>query len=157
VIALFIRLISHSYDSSYDVTMTVVECVPPAVAKAVTEAVKVPVIGIGSGPHTTGQVLVYHDLLGVMHHPHHEKHVPSFCKRYAKLGEQIHHALVQYRSEVLDGTFPDVEYSPYKMSHEELAKFEKLMAQDAAKREKEAADIAQKLREADEYEITKLY
>lgn len=126
-------------------------------AKAVTEAVTIPVIGIGAGHHTTGHVLVYHDLLGVMHHPHHEKHVPSFCKRYAKLGEQIHDALVQYRTEVLDGSFPSEQYSPYKMSQNELEKFEKLMAIDAAAREKTAIDIDKKLREADEYEITKLY
>ena len=48
----------------------VVECVPAIVGRAVTEAVKIPVVGIGAGPHTTGQVLVYHDLLGIMHHPH---------------------------------------------------------------------------------------
>jgi 3-methyl-2-oxobutanoate hydroxymethyltransferase len=137
--------------------VAVVECVPPAVAKAVTEAVKIPVIGIGAGPHTTGQVLVYHDLLGVMHHPHHEKHVPAFCKRYAKLGEQIHEALVQYRTEVIEGTFPSEEFCPYKMSQEELGKFKKLLSEDEDMREKDAVDIAKKLREADEYEITKLY
>ena len=48
-----------------------------------------PTIGIGAGPHTSGQVLVYHDLLGMMHHPHHAQHVPSFCKRYATVGENI--------------------------------------------------------------------
>lgn len=134
-----------------------VECVPAAVAKAVTEAVKIPVIGIGAGPHTTGQVLVYHDLLGVMHHPHHEKHVPAFCKRYARLGEQIHESLTQYRTEVLEGTFPSEEYCPYKMSQEEQQKFKKLLSEDEDTREKDAVDIAKKLREADEYEITKLY
>ena len=51
----------------------VIEFVPSIVAKAVTDAVKIPTIGIGAGPHTTGQVLVYHDLLGVEHHPHFEK------------------------------------------------------------------------------------
>jgi ketopantoate hydroxymethyltransferase len=88
----------------------VVECVPAAVAKIVTESVKIPVIGIGAGPYTTGQVLVYHDLLGVMHHPHHEKHVPAFCKRYARLGEDIHKALTQYKEEVHNGDFPTDQY-----------------------------------------------
>jgi 3-methyl-2-oxobutanoate hydroxymethyltransferase len=84
--------------------------VPSAVAKVVTESVRIPVIGIGAGPYTTGQVLVYHDLLGVMHHPHHEKHVPAFCKRYARLGEDIHKALTQYKEEVHSGDFPTDQF-----------------------------------------------
>jgi 3-methyl-2-oxobutanoate hydroxymethyltransferase len=135
----------------------VVECVPPIVAKAVTEAVKIPVIGIGAGPHTTGQVLVYHDLLGIDHHPHFEKHVPSFCKRYLTMGGEIHRALKQYRDDVHSGAFPTAEYSPYKMSEEETLRFEKLMEHDKVKRAKEAEEMAKKLREQDEYETIKLY
>ena len=134
-----------------------IECVPSAVAKAVTEAVNIPVIGIGAGPHTSGQVLVYHDLLGLMHHPHHEKHVPSFCKRYAQLGAQMHDALVQYRNEVHDSAFPTEEFNPYKMSAEEQAKFADLLAVDASDRGTESVQIKKKLREADEYEVVKLY
>jgi len=135
----------------------VIECVPSIVAKAVTDAVKIPVIGIGAGPHTSGQVLVYHDLLGLQHHPHYEKHVPSFCKRYAMLGKEIHNALLQYRSEVLNGEFPTEEYSPYKMSKEEIEKFTALLNVDRQERENEAEVIGKKLRDADEYEVTKLY
>ena len=51
----------------------------------------------GAGPYVSGQVLVYHDLLGVMHHPHFMKHVPSFCKQYSKLGSDINNALLQYK------------------------------------------------------------
>ena len=135
----------------------VIECVPSIVAKAVTDAVKIPVIGIGAGPHTSGQVLVYHDLLGLQHHPHYEKHVPSFCKRYAMLGKEIHNPLLQYRSEVLNGEFPNEEYSPYKMSKEEIDKFTTLLNVDKKERENEAEVIGKKLRDADEYEVTKLY
>lgn len=49
------------------------ECVPSPIAAAVTKAVSIPTIGIGAGPHVSGQVLVYHDLLGMMQHPHHAK------------------------------------------------------------------------------------
>lgn len=134
-----------------------IECVPSAVAKAVTEAVNIPVIGIGAGPHTSGQVLVYHDLLGLMHHPHHEKHVPSFCKRYAQLGTQMHDALVQYKNEVHGAAFPTEEFNPYKMSAEEQAKFADLLAEDASDRGTESVQIKKKHREADEYEVVKLY
>lgn len=135
----------------------VIECVPSAVAKAVTEAVNIPVIGIGAGPHTSGQVLVYHDLLGLMHHPHHEKHVPSFCKRYAALGTEMHTALVQYKDEVHSQAFPTEEHNPYKMSAEEETKFAELLAVDADSRKTDAVTIKKKLREADEYEVVKLY
>lgn len=101
--------------------------------------------------------MVYHDLLGVIHHPHHEKHVPSFCKQYAKLGPQIHSALLQYKDEVHSGQFPSANYNPYKMSEEEQKKFEELMAQDTQERMEESKVIGKKLREADEYEVTKLY
>eukprot|EP00981_Chlorochromonas_danica_P000570 scaffold131_cov174-Ochromonas_danica.AAC.7 len=135
----------------------VIECVPAPVGQAITAALEVPTIGIGAGPHTSGQVLVYHDLLGVMHHPHHAKHVPSFCKQYVQLGEQIHDALLQYKNEVHNGEFPTEKYSPYIMSPEEKAKFDDLLDQDAQAREQKARAIDKKLREADEYEQVKLY
>jgi 3-methyl-2-oxobutanoate hydroxymethyltransferase len=135
----------------------VIECVPSAVAKAVTEAVNIPVIGIGAGPHTSGQVLVYHDLLGLQQHPHHEKHVPSFCKRYAQIGTDIHDALLAYKDEVHASQFPTEEHNPYKMSAEEQDKFKTLLAEDADMRGAEAITIKKKLREADEYEVVRLY
>mmetsp|Transcript_12151 Transcript_12151/g.20303 ORF Transcript_12151/g.20303 Transcript_12151/m.20303 type:complete len:269 (+) Transcript_12151:366-1172(+) len=135
----------------------VVECVPSAVGKAVTDALQVPVIGIGAGPGTSGQVLVYHDLLGLMHHPHHEKHVPSFCKHYATVGENMHNALVNYRNEVHQQQFPSEEYSPYKMSSKEERLFLDMLAADEEDRKEKSVEIKKKLVEADEYEIVKLY
>lgn len=134
-----------------------IECVPSPVAKAVTEALKIPTIGIGAGPHCSGQVLVYHDLLGLMHHPHHEKHVPSFCKRYAKCGEDIHQALLAFKNEVHTQEFPTEAFAPYKMSAEEAAKFSQLMATDEGDRVQQGEQIAKKLKDADEYEVAKLY
>lgn len=92
-----------------------------------------------------------------MHHPHHEKHVPSFCKRYAKLGGEIHAALVQYNTEVKESLFPTEDFSPYKMSDEETEKFNNLMKIDEEIRFKLQANVEKKLRDADEYEVTKLY
>lgn len=134
------------------------ECVPAIVAKKVTEALQIPVIGIGAGPHTSGQVLVYHDLLGVMHHPHHQKHVPSFCKQYAQLGHYIHSALCQYKEDVYSSSFPtESEYSPYKMSAEEEEKFLLNLQTDDNDRKEKSVTIVKKLIEADEYEVAKLY
>lgn len=135
----------------------VIECVPSIVAKAVTQALKVPTIGIGAGPDCSGQVLVYHDLLGLMLHPHHAKHVPSFCKKYATCGEDIHQALVSFKSEVHAHQFPTEAFAPYKMSAEEHAKFTQLLATDQGDREQQGEQMAKKLKDADEYEVVKLY
>ncbi len=64
----------------------VLECIPGPIAAAITAALKIPTIGIGAGPSCSGQVLVYHDLLGMMSHPHHAKVTPKFCKQYAQVG-----------------------------------------------------------------------
>jgi 3-methyl-2-oxobutanoate hydroxymethyltransferase len=84
----------------------VLECVPASLAKAVTEAVNIPTIGIGAGPHCDGQVLVFHDLLGMNH-----KFQPRFVKQYASLGESIVQGLTRYREEVEQGEFPGKEHS----------------------------------------------
>ena len=101
----------------------VIECVPANVAEIITNTLQIPTIGIGAGSLTSGQVLVYHDVLGMMHHPHHEMHVPKFCKKYAQLGIDVHEALSTFRSDVLNGSFPSDEFSPFKMSEEEIKKF----------------------------------
>ena len=135
----------------------VVECVPAEVASVVTRSLEIPVIGIGAGGDTDGQVLVYHDLLGMQAHPHFEKHVPSFCKKYAELGLDVFQALTQYREETKKGTFPDKQYSPYKMSEQERKKFRELVAQDEQQRRKEGEAVRRKVEEADEYGQLKLY
>jgi 3-methyl-2-oxobutanoate hydroxymethyltransferase len=102
----------------------VLECVPAVVAAAVTRLLKVPTIGIGAGPPCSGQVLVYHDLLGMMQHPHHAKVTPKFCKQYAAVGAAVQEALGQYRAEVAAGEFPGEKYSPYKMGEGQVAELE---------------------------------
>eukprot|EP00803_Ostreobium_quekettii_P011619 evm.model.scf_692.2 EVM.evm.TU.scf_692.2 scf_692:13046-14395(+) len=99
------------------------ECIPPPVSAALQKCLSVPTIGIGAGPACSGQVLVYHDLLGFMQHPHHAKVTPKFCKQYCRVGDVIQKALGEFRAEVESGMFPSPGYSPYKMKPEELEKF----------------------------------
>jgi 3-methyl-2-oxobutanoate hydroxymethyltransferase len=96
----------------------VLEAVPPAVAARISEALHVPTIGIGAGPDCDGQVLVYHDLLGL-----YEGRAPRFVKRYANLGGEIRRALGAYVADVRSGAFPGDEHT-YSMPDEELAEFE---------------------------------
>lgn len=83
----------------------VVECVPSELAKKVTDAVTIPTIGIGAGPHCDGQVLVLQDMLGM-----YSDLRPKFVKRYAELGPQIQEAFEAYCREVKAGTFPAAEH-----------------------------------------------
>jgi 3-methyl-2-oxobutanoate hydroxymethyltransferase len=84
----------------------VVESVPVEVGAKITQSVSIPTIGIGAGPHCDGQVLVYHDMLGLF-----TDFTPKFVKRYADLGTQVKSALESYCREVKDGTFPAAEHS----------------------------------------------
>jgi 3-methyl-2-oxobutanoate hydroxymethyltransferase len=96
----------------------VLEAVPAAVARAATRALAVPTIGIGAGPDTDGQVLVWHDMLG-----YYEGRAPRFVKRYADLGATIVAALGRYAEDVRSGTFPEDQHT-YKMPEEERTAFE---------------------------------
>jgi 3-methyl-2-oxobutanoate hydroxymethyltransferase len=79
----------------------VIEGVPPVVGRRVTEAVSVPTIGIGAGADTDGQVLVYHDLLGLG-----ARQPAKFVRRYADVGAVITDAISQYAADVRSGAFP---------------------------------------------------
>jgi len=80
----------------------VLEGVPDQVARLVTDAVDVPTIGIGAGPHCDGQVLVFHDLLGIE-----ERLAPKFVRRYASLRDEGVAALEAFAADVRSGRFPD--------------------------------------------------
>ena len=80
----------------------VLEGVPDAVAKLVTDAVDVPTIGIGAGPHCDGQVLVFHDLLGLE-----DRMAPKFVRRYASLKADAVAAMAAYADDVRSGAFPN--------------------------------------------------
>jgi len=96
----------------------VLEAVPAPVAAEVTRRLSVPTIGIGAGPDCDGQVLVYHDLLGLS-----EGHLPRFVKRYASLSREIRDALEHYAEDVRAGAFPEEQHT-YEMPPEELEAFE---------------------------------
>jgi 3-methyl-2-oxobutanoate hydroxymethyltransferase len=83
----------------------VLEGVPSTLATRITKAVRIPTIGIGAGPGTDGQVLVFHDMLGLT-----TGKAPKFVKRYANLGEQIGKAAQQFAQEVGAGSFPGPEH-----------------------------------------------
>ncbi|KAL7463456.1 hypothetical protein ACHAXS_003824 [Conticribra weissflogii] len=135
----------------------VLECIPANVATAITDALEIPTIGIGAGGGTSGQVLVFHDLLGMLSHPHHEEFVPKFCKQYARVGVDINDGLAQFKKEVEDGTFPGKQYSPYVMTKEEAILFEGLLKKDAEVRRLKHEEAATKLKQSDEYEQLNLY
>lgn len=103
----------------------VLEAVPSPVAARITDALGIPTIGIGAGAHCDGQVLVWHDLLGL-----YDGNPPRFVKQYAELAPTIGAAVERYASEVRDGTFPEERHT-YAMSEQELALFEQELASHA--------------------------
>lgn len=135
----------------------VLECVPANVAAAITETLEIPTIGIGAGGHTSGQVLVYHDMLGMLSHPHHEQFMPKFCKQYAQVGHDIQDGLKEFKADVESGAFPSDQYSPYVMSDNEREAFDALLQKDENERQRKHDEAAAKMAAADEYEKLSLY
>jgi 3-methyl-2-oxobutanoate hydroxymethyltransferase len=84
----------------------VLECIPAELSRVITQSLRIPTIGIGAGPHCDGQVLVFHDLLGL------ETGLkPRFVKRFAEVGQAATAGVQAYVSEVKGGTFPAQEHS----------------------------------------------
>jgi 3-methyl-2-oxobutanoate hydroxymethyltransferase len=96
----------------------VLEAVPAAVARRVSDTLHVPTIGIGAGPDCDGQVLVWHDLLGLS-----DRKPARFVKRYADVGAEIRRALEAYAADVRSGGFPAEEHT-YAIPEDELLLFE---------------------------------
>jgi len=84
----------------------VLECVPAEVAHLISESVSVPTIGIGAGPYCDGQILVFHDLVGLS-----DGHLPKFVKRYLDLHQLLKQAVSDYAEDVRTGNFPDDKHS----------------------------------------------
>ncbi len=101
----------------------VLEAVPEPVAAAISQKLAIPTIGIGAGAGCDGQVLVYHDLLGLF-----DRLQPRFVKQYANLGQAALEAFVAFREDVVNGRFPAAEHT-YPMPEEEEAEFRRMIAE----------------------------
>ncbi len=95
----------------------VLEAIPAAVTEEIMPRLEIPVIGIGAGPATDGQVLVFHDLLGI-----YDGHAPRFAKRYGEVRAQMVAGVAEYASEVRRRSFPAPEHC-YSIDDIELSRF----------------------------------
>ena len=98
-----------------------VEAVPPEVGLKISEMLKIPVLGIGAGMYTDGQVLIIGDMLGYF-----EAFTPKFVKKYANLAEVIDKAFREYIDDVRTGKFPEEKHC-YRMVEGELDKLESML------------------------------
>lgn len=95
----------------------VLECVPTELAAMITEQITIPTIGIGAGPSCDGQVLVYHDVLGM-----YDGHTPKFVRQYAHIAQDIQQALETFLADVREGRFPDGQKESFHMASDEELK-----------------------------------
>jgi 3-methyl-2-oxobutanoate hydroxymethyltransferase len=103
----------------------VFEAVPAAIAEAIVEKLEVPTIGIGAGPATSGQVLVFHDLLGIT-----TGRMAKFVKRYADVHTEMVDAVSRYGEEVRSRHFPEPDHV-YSVEPAELAEFRRYLDQES--------------------------
>jgi 3-methyl-2-oxobutanoate hydroxymethyltransferase len=103
----------------------VFEAVPAAVTEAIVEKLEIPSIGIGAGPATSGQVLVFHDLLGIT-----TGHMAKFVKRYADVHERMVEAVGRYGEEVRSRHFPEPDHV-YSVEPAELDAFRRYLDQES--------------------------
>jgi len=104
----------------------VFEAIPSAVTEALMPKLEIPVIGIGAGPATDGQVLVLHDLLGV-----YAGHKPKFVKRFADVRGESLKGVRAYTEEVRAGAFPNEEQHTYSIPQEELEEFARYLEEES--------------------------
>jgi len=95
----------------------VLECVPSELAAIITEQIAIPTIGIGAGPSCDGQVLVFHDVLGI-----YDAHTPKFVRQYAHVAQEMQAALETFLGDVREGRFPDEEKESFHMASDEELK-----------------------------------
>jgi 3-methyl-2-oxobutanoate hydroxymethyltransferase len=115
----------------------VIEAVPEPVAARITTLLRIPTIGIGAGAACDGQVLVWHDLVGLTPGP-----MPRFVKQYANVGEMIRTALETYVTDVRARRFPEPRHT-YRMPVQELRLFEARCASRPSGRERVPASVGE--------------
>jgi len=96
--------------------MLVLELIPSQVSARISSILSIPTIGIGAGAECDGQVLVYHDILGLF-----DRFIPKFVRQYAQLGEQALQAIQKYNQEVKEKAFPAAEHV-FNLADEIIAK-----------------------------------
>jgi 3-methyl-2-oxobutanoate hydroxymethyltransferase len=101
----------------------VFEAIPSALAEAIMPRMDIPVIGIGAGPATDGQVLVFHDLLGI-----YDGHVARFVKRYADVREEMVRGLKAFVEDVRERRYPEEEHG-YTMAPDEIERLHAVLEQ----------------------------
>jgi 3-methyl-2-oxobutanoate hydroxymethyltransferase len=94
-----------------------VEGVPAIVGREITKRANIPILGIGAGSYTHGQLLIYADMVGL-----YDNFTPKFVKKYANIGEELLKAFTEYCQDVRSGQFPVDEVHAYKISEEESKK-----------------------------------
>jgi 3-methyl-2-oxobutanoate hydroxymethyltransferase len=101
----------------------VFEAIPSALSEAIMPRMRIPVIGIGAGPATDGQVLVFHDLLGI-----YSGHTARFVKRYANVREQMIEGVRAFAEDVRERRYPEPEHG-YTMAPDEIERLHELMGE----------------------------
>ena len=99
-----------------------VEGVPAIVGKAITERAGIPILGIGAGSYTHGQLLIYADMVGL-----YDNFTPKFVKKYADIGVELQRAFTEYSEDIRKGRFPDDSEHTYKISEEETKKLMEIL------------------------------
>jgi 3-methyl-2-oxobutanoate hydroxymethyltransferase len=99
----------------------VFEAIPSALSEAVMPRIRVPVIGIGAGPATDGQVLVFHDLLGI-----YDGHAARFVKRYATVREKMIKGVAAFADDVRSRRYPEPDHG-YEMAPDEIERLNDLL------------------------------
>jgi 3-methyl-2-oxobutanoate hydroxymethyltransferase len=102
----------------------VFEAIPSELTEAIMPRLRVPVIGIGAGPATDGQVLVFHDLLGI-----YDGHAARFVKRYAQVREEMVKGVEAFAREVRERRYPEPEHG-YTMAPDEVERLHALLHQE---------------------------
>ena len=106
----------------YGAAMILVEGVPVIVGKAITERAGIPILGIGAGSYTHGQLLIYADMVGI-----YDSFTPKFVKKYADVGGELLRGFTEYCTEVKEGKFPNDDEHTYKMPSDEAAFLEDML------------------------------